>query len=121
MQQAGVPLDSPPPPLLWVDALFGIGLARPIAGPLATFLQGIAQSHRPVLAVDCPSGLNSDTGAVMGMALPATWTMTFAALKVGFSLGSGPKVVGEVLVADLGVRAEIAQAWKRNGQRFPAR
>lgn len=111
---------SPQGPLLWVDALFGIGLTRPIEGSLKEFLRAVSDTQTPVLAVDCPSGLDCDTGEVLGMALAATWTITFTAPKIGFARRAGPEVVGAVLVADLGVRAEIAQAWKRDGQRFQA-
>lgn len=108
------------PPTCWVDALFGIGLTRPIEGALGEALQAIQAQARPILAVDCPSGLNCDTGAALGHTLAATWTLSFAAPKQGFTLLEGPRHAGEVRVADLGVQASLAQAWFAAGMRFPA-
>jgi hydroxyethylthiazole kinase-like uncharacterized protein yjeF len=66
----------------------------------------------PVLAIDIPSGLQSDTGRVLGCAVRATHTLTFIALKPGLLTGDGPDYCGEVRVADLGLEAlPQAAAW----------
>ncbi|MBO5510339.1 MAG: NAD(P)H-hydrate epimerase, partial [Clostridia bacterium] len=86
-----------------VDAVFGIGLDRPVAGEIAAVLTAVAESGLPVLAVDIPSGVNADTGAVMGVALPAMATVTMQALKAGLLLYPGADLCGEIAVADLGI------------------
>ncbi len=89
-----------------VDALFGTGLAREIAGPAAEVLHAVGAARRPVVAVDIPSGLQADTGAVLGVALRADMTVTFIGRKLGFYLGAGPDHVGQLVFDDLGVPAE---------------
>ena len=86
-----------------VDAIFGIGLDRPITGELASLLSAVAESHLPVLAVDIPSGIHADTGAVMGVALPARATVTMQALKAGLLRYPGADFCGEISVAELGI------------------
>lgn len=86
-----------------VDAIFGIGLDRPVTGEIASLLTAIAQAKLPVLAVDIPSGIHADTGAVMGIALPARATVTMQALKAGLLLYPGADFCGEIAVADLGI------------------
>jgi ADP-dependent NAD(P)H-hydrate dehydratase / NAD(P)H-hydrate epimerase len=88
---------------LVIDGLFGIGLARNITGEYAT-LVGYANRQRcPVLALDVPSGIQSDTGQVLGCAVRATHTITFIALKPGLLTLDGPDHSGEVSIADLGL------------------
>ncbi len=86
-----------------VDAVFGIGLDRLITGEIASLLTTVAESGLPVLAVDVPSGVNADTGAVMGVALPAVATVTMQALKAGLVLYPGADLCGEIAIADLGI------------------
>ena len=63
-------------PALIVDGLFGIGLDRPLDAAWIRFVSRVNESHRPVLAVDVPSGLNADTGEPWGAAIEATVTLT---------------------------------------------
>ena len=86
-----------------VDAVFGIGLDRLITGEIASLLTAAAESGLPVLAVDIPSGVNADTGAIMGVALPAAATVTMQALKAGLLLYPGADLCGEIAIADLGI------------------
>ena len=86
-----------------VDAVFGIGLDRPVTGEIADVLTAVAESKLPVLAVDIPSGVHADTGAVMGVAPPARLTVTMQALKAGLLLYPGADLCGEMVVADLGI------------------
>jgi ADP-dependent NAD(P)H-hydrate dehydratase / NAD(P)H-hydrate epimerase len=88
---------------LVIDGLFGIGLARPIEGAYAKLVEYINAQRCPVLALDVPSGIQSDTGRVMGAAVRATHTITFIALKPGLLTLDGPDHAGEVSVADLGL------------------
>ena len=86
-----------------VDAVFGIGLDRPVEGEIASLLTAVTASGLPILAVDIPSGVNADTGEIMGVALPATATVTMQALKAGLLRYPGADLCGEISVADLGI------------------
>lgn len=87
---------------LVVDALFGVGLTRAPEGPLAALIEGLAALPVPVLALDLPSGLHGDSGAVAGVVLPATRTLALLGDKVGLHTGRGPDLAGVVHVDDLG-------------------
>jgi hydroxyethylthiazole kinase-like uncharacterized protein yjeF len=89
-----------------VDALFGIGLERDIAGRHAQLIEWINRQPAPVLALDIPSGLHADTGRVLGVAAEAEHTVTFIALKPGLLTLDGPDRAGEIHVRDLGLAAE---------------
>ncbi len=86
-----------------VDALLGTGLSVPVRAPLAEVIEQINGSGRPVLALDVPSGINADSGAVMGVAVSADCTISFVAMKAGLFLDAGPERSGRLLFDDLGV------------------
>lgn len=86
-----------------VDAIFGVGLARPVMGNFRKIIDQINLSNIPVVAVDIPSGLHSDTGAVMGAAIRAAATITFAFSKSGLLMGHGQTHAGKVITADIGI------------------
>src|SRR5579875_2579967 len=93
-----------------VDAVFGTGLSRPLEDPWPTALALVRESRRPVLAVDVPSGVDADSGAVIGpVVAPAAITVTFQALKPGLLFEPGASLAGVVLVADIGLPAEDGQ------------
>ena len=96
---------------LVVDGLFGIGLGRDIEGDYARLVDYVNRQRCPVLALDIPSGLDSDTGRIRGCAVRATHTVTFIALKPGLLTLDGPDCCGEITVAGLGVDAGPASAW----------
>ena len=91
---------------LVIDGLFGVGLTREISGAYRKLIAQVIELNVPVLALDIPSGLDSDTGMVKGIALPARDTVTFIALKPGLLTRDGPDYCGNVRVADLGLAAE---------------
>lgn len=96
-----------------VDALFGTGLSRPLEGAArmaCEALQALAEAGVPVVAVDIPSGLNGETGQVMGAAVRACETVTFHRPKPGLYLGQGPDCAGEITVADIGLTVPEAAA-----------
>ncbi|MDP3858058.1 MAG: NAD(P)H-hydrate dehydratase [Stagnimonas sp.] len=95
---------------LIVDALFGLGLSRPLDGEAAAAVRAInaaAGRGAPVLAVDLPSGLDADTGAALGPAVRATRTLTFIGHKTGLHLGAGPELAGELRLHMLGLPADF--------------
>jgi len=86
-----------------VDALFGAGLGRDIDGVCAQVLSAASELKLASIAVDLPSGINGDTGAVMGCALPAVETVTFFRKKPGHLLYPGRGQCGDVHVVDIGI------------------
>jgi hydroxyethylthiazole kinase-like uncharacterized protein yjeF len=86
-----------------VDALLGTGLTAPVEGVYAELIGVINSAGAPVLAVDLPSGINADTGAVMGVAVTAAVTITFALPKLGLLLHPGAARAGRVIVVDIGI------------------
>lgn len=91
---------------LVVDGLFGIGLARPVEGRHAELIGQINRMDAAVLALDVPSGLDSETGRVLGCAVRATRTATFIALKPGLLTLDGPDHCGEISVHPLGLECD---------------
>ncbi len=102
-----------------VDAVFGTGLSRPIQGQMREVVERINQSDRLVLSVDIASGVCPDTGAVLGAAVNADFTLPVAATKWGHWLNSGRDYTGELLdVADIGVdNTSIREAWVQSCDR----
>lgn len=90
---------------LVVDALFGTGLRRPLEGLSAQAVAWIAQSGLPVVAADIPSGICSDTGRVLGVAVRASRTVTMGLPKIGLLLHPGASHAGEIEVAEIGFSA----------------
>jgi hydroxyethylthiazole kinase-like uncharacterized protein yjeF len=96
---------------LIIDGLFGIGLTRPIEGEHAKLIEYVNRQSCPVLAIDIPSGIQSDTGRVLGCAIRASHTITFIALKPGLLTLDGPDHCGEITVNALGLDLPTASAW----------
>ncbi len=94
---------------LAVDALFGIGQARPIEGHLAAVVAAINEAPRR-LAVDIPSGLDTDTGKTLGVAVQADRTVTMGVLKIALVSSPGFAACGEVEVADIGIPPALVAA-----------
>lgn len=87
---------------LIVDGLFGTGLRGPVVGLAARVIEAVNSSGRAVLAIDIPSGVQSDTGVVEGPAIRATATVTMGFPKPGLILLPGAEHAGEIWVADIG-------------------
>ena len=110
-EKLGIPILTLGDPLpeacdLILDAVFGIGLSRPVEGVYKELI-GLMEEKRqrelvPVAAVDMPSGISSDTGAVMGCAVKADVTVTFGMRKVGQALFPGREYCGRLFVEDVG-------------------
>ena len=101
-----------------VDAIFGTGLSRPLNATLQSIVQEINDSGKPILALDVPSGLNADTGAVMGAAIDAHRTITFVGLKQGFYVGEGQNHTGYLLFDDLDIPLSITRRVEHVAERL---
>ena len=97
---------------LIIDGLFGIGLKREISEPYAGLIHRAnalaARDKCHLLALDCPSGLNTDTGAIHGVTIRASHTISFIGAKPGLFTADGPDHCGQVTIASLGLAAESA-------------
>ncbi len=94
---------APLHPRLYVDALLGTGLTSDVREPIRSLVEWVNERDAPTVAVDVPTGLHSDTGAVLGIAVRAARTVTMAAPKVGLLVGEGPTRAGSVEVVDIGI------------------
>lgn len=92
---------------LIVDGVFGTGLEREVAGKWREALEQVNRSRAPVLALDIPSGLHSDTGQILGEAVRADATISFIGLKQGMFTGQGPACCGAIHFHALEVPALI--------------
>jgi hydroxyethylthiazole kinase-like uncharacterized protein yjeF len=88
---------------LVIDGLFGTGLTRTIESPYKEIINEINRVKLPVVSIDIPSGINSDTGEIMGAALKAILTITFGYYKLGHVLYPGKLHAGEVIIKDIGL------------------
>ena len=86
-----------------VDALFGIGLSKPVPSKLGDIIKRVNAANIPVVSVDVPSGLHATTGEILGSAIRATATVTFAYPKQGLLQNEGLKRAGNIYVKDIGI------------------
>ena len=101
-----------------VDALFGTGLAREISGAAAAAVQAMNDSSTPVLALDVPSGIHSDTGRVLGAAVRAAVTVCFIGVKQGLFTREGRECGGEIVYRALGVSEHVLARVKAHSRRM---
>jgi hydroxyethylthiazole kinase-like uncharacterized protein yjeF len=109
---------------LVIDALFGAGLDRPLAGEVARLARALARSPERVIAVDTPSGLSGDTAQPLGgECFEAALTVTFHRRKPAHALQPGRRLCGEVVVADIGLGPTSARLFENGPElwlpRFP--
>jgi hydroxyethylthiazole kinase-like uncharacterized protein yjeF len=90
-----------------VDAIYGIGLQGQIRPDVCHVITAINACKIPVLALDLPSGIDADTGAVLGVAVAAAATITFIGMKLGLLTGNGVEYTGKLYLDDLHLPAEI--------------
>jgi ADP-dependent NAD(P)H-hydrate dehydratase / NAD(P)H-hydrate epimerase len=84
-----------------IDAIFGTGLDRPVAGSAAEVIALINKSKKKVLSLDIPSGVNGNTGIVMGGAVKADYTVAFGLPKIGNMLYPGYELGGELFISHI--------------------
>ncbi len=92
---------------LVVDAVLGTGASRPIVEPLLSLLFGVLESVVPVVALDLPTGLNSDSGEFDIAGLPADYTLMLGYPKIGPAITGDPSTTGEISVLDIGIPAGL--------------
>ncbi len=107
-----------------IDAIFGIGLAREVRGLYAEVIEAVNNSGAYVIACDIPSGIDSDTGKILGTAVKADETVTFACAKQGLLLFPGREHTGKLTLKEIGVfgdfdigRAQVFCGGKKLGRR----
>ena len=88
---------------LIIDGIFGIGINRNVEGEFLQVINTINKSKAPVLSLDIPSGLNADTGEVMGSSIKADVTSTFVGRKKGLYLKQGPLISGCIEFSNLSI------------------
>lgn len=101
-----------------VDAIFGTGFRGTVYGFYRDVIEAINNSRVKVLSIDVPSGLNPDTGEVMGCAVKSALTVTFGLPKIGQFLKSGPEHTGRVEVVDIGIPEELIKEAESEGELF---
>lgn len=92
-----------PEPDIWVDAMYGTGLSRPVSGGAADIIERMNSDSGDVIAVDIPSGLDGLTGRRLGACVCADITVTFQRAKTGHYLNDGLDMCGDILVCDIGI------------------
>ena len=103
---AGVPFRMPEDTVtVWIDAVFGIGLNRPLSAPYISCFEFINKTMVPVLAADIPSGVNATTGQLSGAALRCTATLCFGNIKSGCMLYPGAEYAGTIYSDSIGMDA----------------
>ncbi|WP_167957908.1 NAD(P)H-hydrate dehydratase [Anaerosporobacter faecicola] len=97
-----------------IDAIFGVGLSRPITGRYEQVIRMINEHRNTVYAVDIPSGIHADQGKIMNVAVKADYTVTFGVNKIGLVLYPGKEYAGNTVVADIGFPTKAIESVKPN-------
>ena len=95
---------------LIVDGIFGTGLKGPVRGIYQKVIEFINALHRPVVAIDIPSGLDADRGQVLGTCIRATLTVTFGLAKTGLLVHPGKQFTGKLFIADISIPSAAIEA-----------
>lgn len=92
---------------LIIDAIFGVGLQREVGGDFLAAINTINSANKSVISCDIPSGIDGNSGKVLGVAVKADYTVTFSLSKHGLEKGEGKEYSGKLIVADIGIPDEI--------------
>lgn len=110
LEQGDIPkLTNTPSGLVLVDAIFGIGCSRNLEGHYYNVVLWMNQLQVPIVGVDLPSGINTETGEAMGIAVACTVTVTFTLPKLGLFIKEGQHCAGRVVVADIGIPHQVIE------------
>lgn len=104
---------EPAPADYLVDGLFGTGLDADLRSPSDRWVETLNERNEPVFALDIPSGLHPDRGLPLPVAVRASWTLAFGALKPGFYLNAGPRHCGEIIFCPLSFPGNIRKGIAR--------
>ncbi len=85
-----------------IDCIFGTGLNRKISGTLKSVILRLNKLNK-IISIDIPSGINGDTGKILGCAVKAHTTLVLHAKKIGHTLNPGKKYAGKIMIVDIGV------------------
>ena len=88
---------------LIIDAIFGIGLKGEVKEPARSIISDLNKKSVPIISVDVPSGLDADTGEILGIAVKAGITVTMQFPKQGFYKNKGPEYTGKIITVDIGI------------------
>ncbi len=120
----GVPIEGEdvalPESGVIVDAIFGTGLSRDVDGAAARWIERVASARRSrrldVISVDLPSGIDADTGQVLGVAITADCTITLGSPKIGLTLEPGRSLAGRIHVARIGIVDRLPDEMENEGR-----
>jgi len=87
-----------------IDCIFGIGLNRKVKGMYKKIIKKINSLKQHIISIDIPSGINGNSGKIMGEAIKADSTYTLHAKKIGLTVNSGMKYSGKVSIIDIGIK-----------------
>ncbi len=104
-----------------VDAIFGVGLSRPIEGHYKEVIEAMNQAKAYKIAVDAPSGICCTTGNILGVALKCDLTITFGLMKRGLLLYPGNDYAGEIIVSNIGFPKLVINALKPTAYTFTSK
>lgn len=96
---------------LIIDGIFGVGLTRPVEGIYRDAISLLNSSRKPILAIDVPSGLDSDRGKILGIAVRAKMTGTLGLRKRGLLLNEGPACSGKVKIIDISIPRQLVSMY----------
>jgi len=93
-----------------IDCIFGTGLNRKISGTLKSVILRLNKLNK-IISIDIPSGINGDTGKILGCAVKAHATLALHAKKIGHTLNPGKKYSGKIMIVDIGVSKKFNYSW----------
>jgi hydroxyethylthiazole kinase-like uncharacterized protein yjeF len=113
-QSLGIPcyqsIEQVPECDFLVDGLFGFGLERTLTDPVATAINRVNEWHKPIVSIDLPSGLHTDTGEVLGTAIRATYTFCLGLWKLGLLQDQALEYIGKAELIDFDIPLADVQA-----------